>query len=346
MGHTVTIYTFTLQYPAFLFPGKSQFSEDQAPAGLRIVRLINAVNPFNWLLAGLKIRRTRPDMVIVKFWLPFMGPCLGTILRMIRRKRKIPVISILDNVIPHEKRPGDTVFTRYFMRACDCFIAMSSKVFDDLKKFTRKPAELVPHPLYDHFGEILDKTSARRHLHLPVNEKIILFFGIIRQYKGLDMLIRAMKDKRVREAGIKLLVAGEFYEDDAPYLDLIDKNNLRDCIWLRTNFIPDHEVQYYFSSADVVVQPYRSATQSGITPMAYHFEKPMIVTDVGGLPEIVPDGKAGLVCKPEPDAIADAILKFYSIGEQHYIDYLKIEKQKYSWDRLVRAIISLSHVQK
>jgi len=346
MGHEVTIYTFTLQYPTFLFPGKSQYSDDSAPGDLKIVRKINSVNPFNWITAGLSIRRTSPGIVIIKYWLPFMGPAFGTILRLIKRGRRTKVISILDNVIPHEKRPGDTWFTRYFIKACDGFIAMSKQVFNDLKTFTDKPAELVPHPLYDHFGEIISKDEARKHLNLPGKEKIILFFGFIRHYKGLDLLLEAMNDKRIKDAGIKLLIAGEFYEDDKPYLELIEKYKLKDKVILKTGFIPDNDVKYYFCAADLVVQPYRSATQSGITPMAYHFERPMIVTNVGGLPEIVPDEKVGLVTDPEPNALADAILKYYNIGEQYFITYIKTEKQKYSWDRMARSIISLSHVQK
>jgi len=346
MGHQVTIFTFTLQYPSFLFPGKSQYSSDPAPKDLSIVRNINSVNPLSWLSAGRAIRHFSPDLMIVKFWLPFMGPCFGTILRIVRRKINTRIISILDNVLPHEKRPGDTLFTRYFIKACDGFIAMSKQVFDDLKIFTDKPAKLVPHPLYDHFGEIIDKKEAREHLDLPVHDKIILFFGFIRQYKGLDLLLKAISDNRIKDAGIKLLIAGEFYEDDKPYHELIEKFGLQDQVILRTDFIPDSEVKNYFCASDLVVQPYRSATQSGITPMAYHFERPMIVTNVGGLPEIVPDGKVGLVAESDAESIAQAILKFYSIGEQHFITYIKSEKQKYGWDRMAQSIISFDHVQK
>ncbi len=346
MGHEVAIYTFTLQYPSFLFPGKSQFSNDPAPKNLTIIRKINSINPISWLTTGLAIRKYNPDLVIVKFWLPFMGPCFGTILRFACRKNKTSVISILDNVIPHEKRPGDSFFTKYFIKACDGFIAMSKQVFSDLKKFTNKPAELVPHPLYDHFGEITDKKISRQYLGLPANDKIILFFGFIRHYKGLDLLLEALTDERIQSSNISLLVAGEFYEDAKPYMDLIEKFGLKNRVILNTDFIPDKEVKYYFCAADVVVQPYRSATQSGITPMAYHFERPMIVTDVGGLPEIVPDEKVGLIAKPDPKSLADAILKFYSVGEQHFIEYIKSEKQKYGWDRMAQAIIALSHVQK
>lgn len=346
MGYEVTIYTFKLQYPSFLFPGKSQFSEDKAPDDLHIVRKINSVNPLNWILSGLRIRKSSPDLVVVKYWLPFMGPCFGTILRFIRYKRCTTVVSILDNVIPHERRPGDVLFTRYFIKACDAFIAMSKQVFSDLKKFTNKPAKLVPHPLYDHFGTIVEKKVARQYLGLPQKEKIILFFGFIRHYKGLDLLLEAMYDERIKKADIKLLIAGEFYEDEKPYRELIEKYRLKDCVILEKDFIADKDVKFYFCAADVVVQPYRSATQSGITPMAYHFERPMIVSNVGGLPEIVPDEKVGLVSEPNPKSLADAILKFYEIGEQHFTTFIKTEKQKYGWDQMANSIISFTHVQK
>ena len=348
MGHEVTIYTFTLQYPSFLFPGKTQYSSDPESFrdDLHIVRKINSINPLSWITTGLAIRRNSPDLIVVKFWLPFMSPCFGTILRFAKRKKQTRVISILDNVLPHEKRPGDTLFTRYFIKICDGFIAMSKQVFSDLKKFTDKPAQLVPHPLYDHFGEIMDKPEARKYLGLPPRDKIILFFGFIRNYKGLDLLLEAMNEEKIRKAGVKLLIAGEFYEDAKPYHDLIEKYRLQDHVILKTDFIPDSEVRYYFCAADLVVQPYRNATQSGITPMAYHFERPMIVTNVGGLPEIVPDGKVGLVAEPEPSSLAEAITRFYDIGEQHFITYIKSEKQKYGWDRMARSIISFNHVQK
>jgi glycosyltransferase involved in cell wall biosynthesis len=245
-------------------------------------------------------------------------------------------------VIPHEKRPGDRPLTRYFLSACDRFVAMSKSVLEDLRKFDlKKPVQLIPHPLYDHFGEKISKSEARQKLELPENEKILLFFGFIRRYKGLDILLKAMGDKRIRQAHIKLLIAGEFYEDKNFYENIIEENNLKEQLILHTDFIPDAEVKYYFCATDLVVQPYRSATQSGITPLAYHFEKPMIVTDVGGLPEMVPDEKVGLVSDPDPQSVADAILKFYSVGESHFIPFIQKEKQKYSWERMAQALLNI-----
>ncbi len=342
MGHQVIIYTFSLQYPSVLFPGKSQYSTDPAPDNLDIRVKINSVNPLNWRRIGREINRLKPDVVVIKFWLPFMGPCFGTILRRIHKNKHSRIVSILDNVIPHEKRPGDRALIRYFIKSCDAFVAMSQKVLDDLRTFTRKkPARLIPHPLYDHFGARMPKPDARRYLKLNQEDKIILFFGFIRKYKGLDLLLEAMNDPRIRRENIRLIVAGEFYEDEKMIRSLIKKYQLQDSLILKTDFIPDSEVSWYFNACDVVVQPYRRATQSGITPMAYHFETPMIVTNVGGLPEMVPDERVGLVAEPDPQSIADAILKFYTFDESYFIENVRKEKQKYSWRNMAEAVLKL-----
>ncbi|HEY0356019.1 MAG TPA: glycosyltransferase, partial [Flavisolibacter sp.] len=316
-----------------------QYSSDPAPHDITIHSMINSINPLNWLVTGRRLKKWKPDLVVVRYWLPFMGPALGTILRQVKKNGHTRIVCIADNVIPHEKRPGDIPFTRYFIKSCDAFVTMSEKVLSDLRKFTTKPARLVQHPLYDNFGEQLDKNEARKILGLDPHQKIILFFGFIRQYKGLDLLLKAMADERIQKENIKLLVAGEFYEDDKPYHDLIRELQLEDSVILRTQFIPDSEVRNYVCAGDCVVQPYKSATQSGVTPLAYHFEKPMIVTNVGGLPSLVPHEKAGLVCEPDPDSIAGAILKFYQLGEQYFIPHLRTEKKKYTWNRMTEALM-------
>jgi glycosyltransferase involved in cell wall biosynthesis len=345
-GHHCSIYSFSLQYPSFLFPGKTQYSDDPAPEGIKIFPAINSINPFNWIKIGNRIKKQKPDIVVVRFWLPFMGPALGTILRRIRKNRQTKIICIADNVIPHEKRFGDRKFTRYFLKSCDAFITMSEKVMSDLRLFEKtRPAILVQHPLYDNFGEIISKSEARKHLGLPENEKIVLFFGFIRKYKGLDILLDAIAELRnlkPQPSNIRLLVAGEFYEDDKPYKEQIAKLEISNQLILRTAFIPDSEVKYYLCASDVVIQPYRNATQSGVTPLAYHFEKPMIVTNVGGLPAIVPHEKAGLVVEPTASAIAEGILKFYQLGENYFIPHLRNEKVKYNWSSLAEAIMKLA----
>ena len=349
-GHDCQIYSFSLQYPSFLFPGKTQYSDEAAPEGIIIKSVINSINPFNWLKIGNCLKKERADIIIVRYWLPFMGPSLGTILRKVRKNRHTKIICLADNVIPHEKRMGDKPFTKYFLKSCDAFITMSEKVMSDLRLFQKtlptgrqaKPAILVPHPLYDNFGAILSKQEAREKLKIKNDALILLFFGFIRKYKGLDILFEAMADERIKKAGIRLLVAGEFYEDERKYKDQIDTLGIREQLILRTDFIPDNDVKYYLCAADAVVQPYRNATQSGVSPLAYHFEKPMIVTNVGGLPALVPDGKAGLVTAPTPEAIADAILKFYQLGENYFIPHLRTEKQKYSWTNMVSTIFQLA----
>lgn len=342
-GHRVIIYTFSLQYPGFLFPGTTQYSDEPAPADIDIRVRINSVNPLNWWRVGREIRALRPSLLIVRYWLPFMGPALGTILRLVRRDADTRVVCIADNIIPHEKRPGDRAFTRYFIGAVDAFVTMSRKVLEDLRAFdAQKPARFVAHPLYDNFGEPVDRDEARMVLGLPTDEKIILFFGFIRPYKGLDMLLDAMSVTRIREEGIRLLVAGEFYEDSRPYLDQIERLGLSDRVILHTAFIPDSKVKYYLCAADLVVQPYRSATQSGVTPLAYHFGKPMLVTNVGALADMVPHEQVGIVTAPDPAAIAAGILRFYALGEAHFIPYIQQEKRKYTWLRLEETIQSLA----
>ncbi len=340
-GHHCSLVSFSLQYPSILFPGTSQTTTEPPPPGLHIRSLLNSVNPLSWIKVGRLLKAEKPDLLVVRFWLPFMGPALGTIIRLAKRNGHTKVVCIADNIIPHEKRLGDAPFTRYFLKACDAFIVMSEKVMQDLRTFEpARPATFVPHPLYDSFGEPLPRAEALKKLGLLPEAKVILFFGFIRRYKGLDLLLKAMADARIKAEGIRLLVAGEFYENDEIYKQLIADNHLEDAVILHTNFIPDSEVAQYFSAADCVVQPYRNATQSGVTPLAYHFEKPMIVTNVGGLPAMVPHGKAGLVAEPNERAIADAILAFYGLGAGHFLPGLIEEKQKFAWSHLTTAILS------
>lgn len=342
-GFDCSIFSFSLQYPSFLFPGKTQYTDEPAPEGININTVINSVHPLNWIKIGNRLKKEKPDIIVVRYWLPVMGPALGTILRRVRKNKHTRIVCIADNVIPHEKRFGDKPFTKYFLKSCDAFITMSEKVMQDLRLFEKiKPVKLVQHPLYDTFGDIISKADARKHLNLQGDEKIVLFFGFIRKYKGLDLLFEAMS--HLKNSGIKLLVAGEFYEEEKLYKEQIEKLGISDQLILRTDFIPDSEVKYYLCAADAVIQPYRNATQSGVTPLAYHYEKPMIVTNVGGLPSLVPDKKAGLVVEPDPTSIANGILQFYQLGEDYFIPHLRNEKLKYSWANLVNTIKELAKV--
>ena len=342
-GHEVQIISFSLQYPNFLFPGTSQYTNEPAPADLIIHSLINSINPFNWFKVGNQIKKMQPDLVVVRYWLPFMGPCLGTILRRIKKNKTTQVVCIADNIIPHEPKPGDQLFTRYFVKPVDSFITMSEKVKEDLLVFApNKPTVFIPHPLYDNFGEKISKDLARKHLNIETDAKIILFFGFIRKYKGLDILLDSIKILQQSNPTLKLLIAGEFYDDEKSYKEQIDKLGIEQQLILRTNFINDNEVKYYLCASDVIVQPYRSATQSGVTPLAYHFEIPMIVTNVGGLAALVPDNKVGLIAEPNAASIAEKIIQFFNNGEQQYLPFLKEEKKKYSWSKMVEAIMSIA----
>ncbi|MCH8317067.1 MAG: glycosyltransferase [Bacteroidetes bacterium] len=341
--HEVLLYTFSLQYPAILFPGKSQFTKSLPPKDLKIQVVINSINPLNWIRVGNRIRKLRPDIVLTKFWIPFMAPCLGTILRIIRKNKHTKAIAIIDNIIPHEKRPGDKALAKYFVNSTDGFVTMSHSVSKDLQLFTHhQPIVYNPHPLYDNFGPVMDKQEAQKALNLDIKTKYILFFGLIRAYKGLDLLLQAFADKRLRNIPVKLIIAGEYYEDSKPYHEIIRKHDLEGLIIHANYFIPDEDVRKYFCASDIIVQPYKNATQSGITQIAYHFNKPMIVTNVGGLPELVPDGKVGYVVDPDPGKIADAMVDYFENNKEAAFSAQVIEeKKKYSWDGMYEKIVDL-----
>lgn len=342
-NNAVNIVTFKLQYPGFLFPGKTQFSDNESSSKIKTLRAINSVNPFNWIKVGMQIRAAKPDLVIFKYWMPFMAPCFGTIAKYIKKDSSIKIISLVHNLVPHEKRFGDTILTKYFVKRVDGFIAMSQSVIADINRFnTTKPTALSPHPLYDNFGKIKTRKEALEALGLDTQFNYMLFFGIVRKYKGLDILLKAFADKRLNDGSLKLIVAGEFYDDDAEYLDLIHKHDLTDAVILTKGFIPDNKVVDYFCAADIVVQPYRTATQSGVTQIAYHFNKPMLVTDVGGLKEIVPNGKVGYVVEPNQNAVTEALIDFYQNNKvASFIKGVEEEKKKYSWDKMVKTVNDL-----
>ncbi len=339
-GDEVTIETFSLQYPGFLFPGQTQYTTDPKPAHLNIRVDINSVNPLSWLKVGNRLRREKPDIVLFRFWLPFMGPCFGSIARIIARNRHTRLVAITDNVIPHEKRPGDTPFTKYFLSALHGFITMSESVLKDLNQFEPgKPKRYNPHPLYDNFGAPVEKAAARKKLGIAAKDRVILFFGFIRAYKGLDLILKALADERLQKLNVKLIVAGEFYEDAAPYHKLINELGIKDRLILATGFIPNDAVVNYFCAADLVVQPYKNATQSGVSQVAYHFNKPMVVTNVGGLPELIPDGKVGYVTEISPEAIAKAITDFYEQNKEAEFSANAAEvKKQFSWSKLIANI--------
>lgn len=342
-GHNVEIFSFSLQYPGFLFPGKSQYSSDPPPAGLTIHTCINSINPINWIISGRKIALFEPDVIVTRFWLPFMGPCLGTILRIVRyfSKKKVVIGGLIDNIIPHEKRIGDRFFAQYFAKACDQFTVMSSSVLEEIKVFSaEKPVRYAPHPVYDIYGEKVEKRAARAALGLPLDQPLVLFFGMIREYKGLDLLLDALAEEPCVAANIGAVIAGEVYGDWTPYADQIFAHHLSERVFLNLEFIATERVNLYFSAADLVVQPYKSATQSGISQIAYHFELPMVVTNVGGLPEIVIDGESGYVVPPTASAVAAAIADFFKNNRAGKLSIgVASLKKRYSWENLTRALL-------
>lgn len=332
-GYDVEIVTFTLQYPSFLFPGKTQYSPDPEPSDLHIVRKINSINPLNWIKTGLYLRKKNAGLIIIAFWLPYMAPAFGTIARI----SKTPVAGLVHNLIPHERKPGDRLFAKYFCGSVGRFVALSDSVLKDIRRMApSKPAAFSPHPLYDNFGSPVSKKEACGRLGLNPDDRILLSFGLIRDYKGLDWLLEAFASISDRK-GVKLVVAGEFYSDGTKYHDLARRLGIDDEVIWKTEFVPDSEVKYYFCAADLIVQPYKSATQSGVTQIAYHFEKPMLVTRVGGLPEIVPDGKVGYVAEPSPAAVAEALQRFLD-ETPDFTAGIKSEKQKYSWKAMTNLL--------
>lgn len=343
-GHEVVIYNFTLQYPGFLFPGKTQYTDEPAPSGLQIFPKVNSVNPLNWWKVGRELKKAAPDLLLVKFWMPFMGPALGSICRLARKNKHTRVICIADNIIPHEKRPGDRLLTKYFTKGVDGFIAMSHEVYEDIALVVKDPVRrYIPHPVYDHYGQIISREKALDLLGLEGEYRYLLFFGFIRDYKGLDLLLKAMADERLKQKKIRLLVAGEFYTDGKVYFDLIRELGLEGKVIMCNDYIPNEEINQYFCAADLLVQPYKTATQSGVTQIGYHFNKPMLVTRVGGLAEIISDRKSGYVVEPRPEAIADAIVDFYEAERRSDFEMETTRlKQKFSWAAMTSAIYEMS----
>lgn len=340
-GDRAEIVSFSLQYPSFLFPGKTQKEEGNPPTDITIHTKINSVNPLNWFSVASFIKKQQPDLVIIRYWLPFMAPCLGTIARLIKSPNT-KIIAICDNVIPHEKRPGDKQLTHYFVNSCDAFVVMSKSVEEDLRKFdTAKPSTFIPHPVYDIFGKAVSKEVAQKKLNLNPADKHILFFGFIRKYKGLDLLLSALAN--IKPLNIKLIIAGEFYDNKDEYLQLIKENGLENNVIIRSDFIPSEEVKYYFCAADIIVQPYHTATQSGVTQIAYHFARPMLVTNVGGLAEIVTHNRVGYVTETNAESIADSLTDFYQNNrEKEFSQNAAIDSSKFSWENMVNGIKELT----
>jgi glycosyltransferase involved in cell wall biosynthesis len=340
--HEVILITFKRQYPNFLFPGKSQTELVEASDRISTEVILDSINPFNWNFTAKRIIDFKPELVIFKHWLPFFGPCYGWIARKIQKNSAAKLMAVCHNIIPHERRIGDKTLSKYFLKKIDYFIPLSDQVKKDLFLFVINPVyKLLPLPVFSLFGERVDKEEAKKYLNI-MDKNVLLFFGFIRDYKGLDVLIEAFALVR-KEMDVKLIVAGEFYEPEEKYLNLISKYHLENSIILKKDFIPTSEVKYYFSASDAVVLPYKSATQSGIVQVAVNFCMPVISANVGGIGEVIEDGKTGYVVEKEnPEKFAKAIIRFYKeSNEKEFSLNMNSLKEKYSWQNFVKGIIEL-----
>ncbi|MCK5145112.1 glycosyltransferase [bacterium] len=341
-GHDVHVISFKRQYPSLLFPGKTQLDEGEELITVNAVHILDSIGPFSWIRAFFYIRQLQPDLIIFNYWMPFFAPCYATVAGLAKKFLSIKNLYILHNVIPHEKKPFDGILTRFGLKFIDFFITQARSVRDDL--LSLNPAanyRETPHPIYNIFPEAVDQKAVRNILGIG-EERVLLYFGYIRKYKGLKFLVQAMPLIRESIKDIRLMICGEFYEGREEILALIESLELDNCVTLVDEFIPNEEVGRYFSAADLIVLPYITATQSGIVQIAYNYDKPVVVTRVGGLPEVVPDGESGYVVEPQdPEAIARAVINFYQDGQKDIlVDGVRRQKDKYSWDRMGEAIES------
>ena len=334
----VRAFNFSRQYPDFLFPGKTQYvTPDDEASPVESTAVLDTANPLSWIKAAREIRAWKPDILIMRYWMSYFAPSLGFVARHVGKECR--VIGILDNVVPHEQRFFDTPFTKYFLNGCDGFVTMCDAVSADLLKLKPEAEFLMrQHPLYSHFGAKMPRETAEDALNLEHGKKNILFFGLIRQYKGLDILLKAFAEL---DDSFQLIVAGEPYGSFEPYQKIIDSIPGKDRIHLFPKYIKDSQVKDYFSAADVTVLPYRSATQSGISSISYHFEVPMIVTDTGGLKSTIGDRGTGLVAeRADQELIKNKILEYFSdpaTGE-HCRECIRKEKQRLSWEAFCRDL--------
>lgn len=342
-GHEVEVWTFTLQYPSFLFPGKTQYTNEPAPRDLLIRRELNSCNPFNWIKVGKAVRKAAPDLLICCYWMSFFAPSYGLVSKMAQRNGKTKCVALVHNMIPHEPSILDKLFAPYFVKRQNGFVALSESVVKDIEAISHQHSAVSsPHPIYDHYGERMTKEEACEALGLDGKKDYMLFFGLVRAYKGLDLLLDAFGKVKDSLPNLQLIIAGEFYEDEDKYRTQIADLGLTERVIIRNEFVPDGDLRKYFGAADLIVQPYKTATQSGVTQVAFHFEKPMLVTNVGGLGEIVHDHKMGYACAPNAEDIAEDLMDYYQNKRQEaYTAYLQKEKTKYAWSNMTRAFIKI-----
>ena len=345
-GVEVEVWTFKMMYPKFLFPGKTQYQEEgtEAPKGIKILRKISSVNPFNWFKVGKELKKSGATKAIIRFWLPFFGPCFGNIAR-IGKKGGVKIICLADNVVPHEKRKGDKFLSKYFFKRVDAFLVMAEKGIDQLKETFEYKSPIIysPHPLFDVYGDPMNKEEACKKLNIPSEYDYILSFGLIRKYKGVDLLLEAFAKVKDQMPNRKIIIAGESYDDWNEYQMIIDKHNMNDRIVRIDQFIANDDVKYFFSAGDYLALTYRHATQSGVTQIAYTMNLPMLVTNVGDLMNMVPDGKVGLVCENDIESISEALIKMNNTESlQAFAENIELEKKRFEWGTLCDNLDKLS----
>ncbi|MDR2962907.1 MAG: glycosyltransferase [Bacteroidales bacterium] len=344
-GFEASIVSYSTQYPSFLFPGKTQYSTAEKPSDVDIETVLHSYNPQNWLRVVKYVVHQKPAVLLLHFWMPFFAPALGFIAKRVKKLLpNITICAICHNFLPHERSRFDVAFATYLATRCDCFVAMSQSVVADIERYApNKRVLYTPHPMYDNFGEAVSKAQAAQELNLPADASYVLFFGLVRAYKGLDLLLQAFAQKALIDKKIMLLVAGEFYENPELYYKQIRELGIEDRVIIHNEFIAHDRVRYYFSLADIVAQTYHSATQSGITQIAFHFNVPMLVTNVGGLSEIVKQGEMGYVCEKNPAKIAAALADFYENNRaETFRNVVEREKHYYTWETFVQRLAELT----
>lgn len=341
--YDVTMVSFKMQYPKFLFK-KEQKDYDNPQFEVPDTKYwIHTANPFNIIASTRKIKKENPDLVIIPWWHPYFAPCFWIMQKVLGKSCK--VIFLCHNVFPHERFPMDRFLTKLTLRHADAYIVQSKMDRDDLHQIKKNPiVKLTPHPTYNAFClQNMSKETARGLIQAEADEKILLFFGFVREYKGLKHLLNAMPQIIKEVDNVRLFVVGDFGDDRDDYMALIEQNNIADAVEIVEGYIPDREVEKYFASCDLVALPYESATQSGIVQIAYGFRKPVLVTNVGGLPDVVTDSKTGYVVKPKnPQQIAEAVAKYFNENKAaEFIENVKAEEYKYSWDRMTEVVEEL-----
>ncbi|MCX8080982.1 MAG: glycosyltransferase [Bacteroidia bacterium] len=338
-GHKAEIISFSFQYPSFLFPGTSQYDFSREKPSCPIHSLIHTLNPISWFRTARYLRKSKADIVIIRYWLPYFAPALGTIARLVRKHMR--VFAIADNIIPHEKRWGDKILTRYFIGSLHGVICMSGKVEHDLKiNFPEKPHIKVYHPLYETYPRPVSMEEARKRLGIPPDKKVILFFGLIRKYKGLHLLLDAARELIHSFPEVLILVAGDFYDDRQNYEPALSMLEKEGHLVLYGRFVPDDEIHYYFCSANVCVQPYLNATNSGVSMVSYFYGLPVIATNVGGLPEIIPHGECGLLCEPNTEDLKKQITYYFEKQlEAPFRKNIETFRKNFSWDTFINKVL-------